>query len=378
MKYNFADLRFKGLIAVAAIFLLFSILFGVMLTVAHILEPMDFGSFIASGEQATLDKNPYSYSSSHVSRVPINEFNIVIPSPNLNPPITVLLFQLICKTGSNLATLVISWKVISFCLYVVFIFFLIRAGPKTINPITMLWAFSLAGFWQTIEVGQIYVPLLFITFFAWQNLKNKNSIAAGFFIGILIAIKPQFIFWALFLLCIDQKAIFIISAITSIAISIIPISIYGTEIYFQWFQAMTQYTGILLPGNTSIQSLFARLGNQNLGLWISLAFLGLMLLYVRFIRPGEKKTSFLAISTMLLVSPYSWSGYTLFLLPGLFSQGKWTWKKIAAAGLLAFPFLFLLKFFATNILNFISIGWIYGWAIVLLIWDGIDSDTNLA
>jgi hypothetical protein len=353
------------------LYFILCIVFGARLTIAHLALPMDFGSFLASGQMALNGSNPYGYDHALVFNVPIHEYNLVIPSPNLNPPISISLFKWIAIVASDPVQAAMTWKLISFCLYLVFLYLLVRWYPQAATLITILWAIALAGFWQTIQVGQLYIPLLFLCALAWQSLEKGNAVVAGICIGLLISIKPQFVVWPIFLLLLRQTTVFITSAITGLLVSILPILIDGITVYTQWINATLQYNGLLLPGNMSVQALLAHLGLDALNPWASLVFLAGLLCWVWIKKPPILKTSLMAVLAMLLVSPYSWSGYSLFLLPHFFSIKAWNWKITLAASLLCFPFAFVLEYFAGSPLPYILAGWIYGWAVLVLIWNEI-------
>ncbi len=56
-------------------------------------ELSDFGSFIAAGRLAAAGENPYSTNSSLVHIIGTQGAERTLPSPNLNPPISVMIFQ---------------------------------------------------------------------------------------------------------------------------------------------------------------------------------------------------------------------------------------------------------------------------------------------
>jgi hypothetical protein len=369
MPHPISRLGVRILKVLAALYLLLSITFAAKLAFMHFSLPMDFGSFLASGAEALAGNDPYTYDHEFVFQVPIKAFRLVIPSPNLNPPISVLPFQLLAATGISLFVGSVAWKIFSLVSYVFILVYLIRRYPKSGNFMIFFWALCLAGFWQTVEVGQIYIPLLFAAILAWEHLEKQNWIVAGIFIGVLIAIKPQFVLWPIFLLLRDRKSVFFSSAITAFILSLIPVFFLGVDIYPQWLNAIREYDGILLPGNISMQSVFTRLGSQGASLGATIILLAFMLVFTKLAKPTIAKTSILSILTILLVSPYSWSGYTLFLLPAFFSRRKWAWKLKISAGLLAFPFAFVLEYFTRNIFFFLVFGWVYGWAVVFFLWN---------
>src|SRR6266498_4988201 len=53
---------------------------------------LDFGSFIAAGKAAATGKNPYTADSPLVYRVESKDTDQSVPSPNLNPPLSILFF----------------------------------------------------------------------------------------------------------------------------------------------------------------------------------------------------------------------------------------------------------------------------------------------
>jgi hypothetical protein len=359
---------------ILTLFLSATIFLSAILTIAHFPQTMDFGSFLASGKESLSKGNPYSYDNKLVFIVPINEFNLLIPSPNLNPPITILFFAPLASINIEPTAASMLWKTISVFWYIALTYYLIKTNSAKWT--TALWVFALAGFWQTIEVGQIYMPLVTLALLAWDQLKKNRPVTAGILIGLLIAVKPQFAIWVIFLFFTSQWKSFISSMLTFILISLIPLQIYGMLIYIQWAQAIFQYNGILLPGNTSLQSFAAHMGlSQLVGNLIgaTLLFCALAFTVIKKIKPI--RSNFIALLSTLLASPYSWCGYTLFLLPIFFDQTKWSWKKKMAAGLLTVPFMITLAAFATTRINFIVFGWSYGWAVVLLLLDELTLPT---
>jgi hypothetical protein len=365
--YILSEARIKVLFLSA--YLLLSFFLSAALTISHFPLLMDFGSFLASGHEALAKGNPYNHENDLVFTV------YSVPSPNLNPPISILLFKLVASIKIDPIKVAMVWKIASLLWYIAIVYYLIKTHPESSKLTTILWVFTLAGFWQTVEVGQIYMPLVTVTLLVWDRLKKNKSVAAGMLIGLLIAIKPQFAIWAFFLFFTKQRTTSIISAITSVAISLIPFLVFGTEVYVQWVQAVTEYNGILLPGNTSLQSFFAHLGIPGIGITLSTILLLLIPVHIIIKKTGVMQASALSLVCISLISPYSWCGYTLFLLPVFFDQSTWSWKKQTAAGLLATPFLVILAFFTKATIYFVLFGWAYGWAVVLLLLDELSRST---
>jgi hypothetical protein len=188
----------------------------------------------------------------------------------------------------------------------------------------------------------------------------------------VVAIKPNFIIWPIFLLVSGYAVPFIASVVSSLLISVIPVLFYGIQIYEQWLEASTLQIGtLILPGNSSLLGLAARLNSIPAGIVISIILVCALLFLLRQKSPlgpeQVEQISALGIITSILVSPISWAGYTILILPIFFSLRKWTYPVLISAAILSFPFAFVLKLWQTSYLNFVIFGWLYGWGILLLL-----------
>ncbi len=333
----------------------------------------DFGSFVASGQLANEGKNPYSSDSPLVFIVDFSEIGMEGDAPNLNPPISVLLFQYIASL--NPITAIKFWRITSILLFLASLFILHMTYPMTGFQAYMrfAWAISLAGFWHTIQLGQIYCLILFLAVLTYFFQKNNRFILAGICLGVLIAIKPNFVFWAVLLCVTGSWKLFISAGISALSISIIPLFTHGIEIYNQWLEASSIFTPTLLlfPGNNSFQGLTARFGQPNLGIILSV-ILGLAILWLVFkSKPDIEKNNALGSIVSLLISPIAWTGYTLAVLPIFFAKKKWNWMMTGSAILFSFPVIFPLVLFQSSFANFIIFGWFYGWGLLLLLFGTI-------
>jgi len=329
----------------------------------------DFGSFIAAGQLANEGKNPYSNDSPLMYSVDFPELGLKGDAPNLNPPISVLVFQSMAQIDPNIS--INCWRIFSILLFIVSLYILHRTYPATGFQAFMrlAWAVSLAGFWHTIQLGQIYCLILFLAVLTCAFQKTNRNILAGICLGILIAIKPNFIFWTVLLWVAGNWKAFIAAGITALSISIIPLFTHGITIYQQWLEASSIFTPnlLLFPGNNSFQGLTARFGQPNLGIILSV-ILALVILWRVFKRQTElDKNNALGGIASLLISPIAWTGYTLAVLPIFFSQNKWNWMITGSAILFSVPVIFPLVFFQSSFANFVIFGWFYGWGLLLLL-----------
>ena len=330
---------------------------------------LDFGSFISAGKAAREGQDPYTTDSPLVFQVDSQNSDQTLPSPNLNPPVSVFFFRPLADV--NPAKAVLLWRVISTVMFVSGVFILARSYPEFTNPVRILWALNLAGFWNTIALGQIYAPIFLLAIGVWIFTENKYSILAGIMLGTIIAIKPNFIFWLLLLGVAGQTATILSAAVTALVLSLLPIAFFGPQIYQQWLMAISNYPliGLLIAGNSSLQSLTARFGSAIPGLVLSvlLVIVSLSLAHRRKYIPSKANT--LGIVGSLLISPFSWAGYTILTLPILLSKSRWNWRLILAAGALSFPYLLILYLFQQSLFSSVLFGWLYGWGLLLILID---------
>jgi len=325
----------------------------------------DFGSFIAAGRAATAGRDPYGAEEPLVFVVSIPQLDWEIPAPNLNPPISVPLFQLLDHLEPVQA--IQTWRGISFVFYFLAIALLAWYYHQSGSFLRIVWAIALAGWWHTIEVGQIYAPLVLATVGAWLLLRSGHRISAGLLIGILVAFKPQFAIWPLFLLVTGFWQTFLASAITAAILWLLPLLAYGPGIYLQWLAASSQFQGYALP-NFSLAGLSIRFGSLSLGIAVGVLLIAILLYTVVRSKCPLETVSTLALLATLLVSPITWSGYTLVLLPAFFVK-NWSWPTRIAGILLAVPFAFVVSAFSGSRVAFIVFGWFYGWALLALLAD---------
>lgn len=328
----------------------------------------DFGSFIASGQLAREMKNPYSVDSPLIFLVQFPKIDLEGLAPNLNPPISVLIFEQIAQVEPFLAINI--WRIISIMLFIVAIVLLQKTYPVSgfDGFLRIAWSFNLAGFWHAIQLGQLYTAMLLLTVLTYILFERRQMVSAGIFLGILIVIKPNFFLWAFLLLIGGQLSVFISAVLCAIAISSIPVLVYGTNIYTQWLEASSIYTPTLLlfPGNNSLQGLTARFGLPTLGIILGIALIAVLTWYVITKKPPIPGLNILGILTSLLISPIAWTGYMLVLLPHFFRSSNWNWLLKAGAVIFSVPVIFPLVFFETYDANFVLFGWFYGWGLLMV------------
>ncbi|HVL72196.1 MAG TPA: glycosyltransferase family 87 protein [Beijerinckiaceae bacterium] len=324
----------------------------------------DFGSFVASGRAAREGLDPYGIYplTLHVSLPGFETWN-----PNLNPPISALLFQAFDLAEPQTSLRV--WSALSVALYAAAVgLLLLRYGPE-LGPfeaaVLLVWAFGLAGFWDTLFLGQIYIPLVLAAVLAWLLLERGRGAAAGILIGCVVAMKPNFLVWPAVLLLAGHGRPALWALATAAAISLVPILALGPEVYRQWLElvAADRDRGVFLT-NASLGGLAARLGAPALGTALGAALLAGLALWAWRRRPGLMEASTLALLGALLASPLAWIHYTLFLLPVFFA--RWSIPAMRApAALLIVPVPFVIDQLGREGWVQATIGSVYGWGLVL-------------
>jgi alpha-1,2-mannosyltransferase len=329
---------------------------------------LDFGSFMASGIAAVNGQNPYSTNSPLILVVFFKWIGGSFSAPNLNPPITVLLFEGISRFDPFIA--LATWRILSATGYILSLLVLARVYRHSSTLFRITWAICLAGFWHTIQLGQIYIPLLMLVVAFWVLSESKHLKLAGIALGILISIKPNFIYWAILVGIGGYWSAFFVAACTALLISIVPLLIYGPTIYMQWLTTLhgSPEAGLLLPGNSSLQSLslhFSGHGWPGVVLSIILALAGV---YIAFrSRSDIRIINSLGIILSLLVSPIAWTGYTIFALPIFLAKDRWSTTDKISATLFLIPIWVVLGIASISQMTFHVFGWVYGWGLLFLL-----------
>ena len=366
------ELKEKASLITACLFFIIAITINILPFLDGKNDLMDFGSFYASGLKIRNGENPYDPNSEYIFEINFSRVGAGGKMMNLNPPISVIIFEFMSRFDPHQSLII--WQVTSAILYAGIIFLLATTYKQNIRPAIFLWAFTLAGFWHTLVLGQIYILLLLFTVLGWIFLQRGKYIPAGIAIGLVVAIKPNFILWPIFLLFSGYYVTFSLSVLSGLIVSLIPVIFYGTRIYAQWLEASALHPEtMIMPGNNSILGLTARFDSISTGIVISVILvLILLVLSKRKIHNDMEKSehiSALGIIASLLASPISWTGYTILLLPIFFSLKKWTVPAMVSAAILSIPFAVVLQLFQSSFVNFVLFGWLYGWGILLLLGD---------
>lgn len=289
----------------------------------------DLDSFLHSGAAHARGLDPYGYYW-WLKPPPISPEAL-----NLNPPISVYLFQpLSFLDREYLGT---AFFIAAIAMLVASVVLLVRAYPEKRHWFFILLVASMAGVWQMLWYMQIYGPLLLAMTAAWLCFRRGDWLLAGILIGFTIAVKPNYGLVALVLLIAGHWRPAITSVASAGVLSLVPIIVDGPHLYWQWLHLTQTFDGYAWTSNASFVSIGARLHLAPLGQAMAVAVAVGVFYLVRRWRPDPLESVALGTLCVILVGPVSWAGYTLLLLPYLFSirWDRWTWL---AVGLLATPF----------------------------------------
>lgn len=315
--------------AAAAGILIFLMMSGFIAARPRGSDVWDFGLFLLSGYEANRGISPYG---DQLLSAYASHSGATLTAPYINPPLVVLAFQPLAELNPLHAFR--TWWIVSLALYACCASWLLYAGPGD-KILRGLWSLSLAGLWMTEALGQIYVPLLLLAIVAYRYMGRRDLIS-GFCIGLLVAVKPNFLLWPLFLFISGNTVLACTALLVFAGAWVLPALTFGPQIYYDWLTAITSYHATQLPTNASV------------ALWLS-AFLSPVIAwglgaiaifgfgaYVTNRRASSLFCSDLALVLVLAVSSVSWVGYMLLTLP-TFLRRRWTLPITLSAVLFVIP-----------------------------------------
>ena len=305
----------------------------------HILT--DYGSLYGSAKLANLHVNPYLDNplvfhiydiDRHGPDTPLQGSSV--KAINLNPPLVLYPFRLLARLNPDGSY--ILWTLLSAGLFLASIRLILQMYPAEKLRLRILWILALGGVWYTFHLGQIYMILLFLVSLAWRALRKQNWLVAGISIGVICAIKPNFLVWPGLLIASKSKKIGFTAFATTGVLSAIPLLLQGPIIYREWLAACRNFNGYELPGNASLLAIFSRAGFPEAGLALTLLVLAAVTIWVFVTKPESLYASEIGILAALIAGPISWLGYTLLLVPVLYGKNMNTLTRIGCV-LLCIP-----------------------------------------
>ena len=288
-------------------------------------RPGDLDCFLSSGAAVMRGDNPYSARAAHYS-------TDQAPSYNLNAPLSLLFFAPFAQL--DLYAFHPYWIFGSVLSFIISLILLSRQyQPK--QPLFLL-VFAFSSFGDTLAVGNLYLFLLLIITLAWISFEKKHFGRAGLMIGLLVAIKPNFILWPILLLINRDFRVAIYSFLATLLFLSLPAIILGPSIYVDWIKLISTNPYFLDPLNVSILGIAMRLNLNWLRLPLMVMIIGSVIIWTIFMRPKTNALNGIALIYSFLASPLIWPTYSILLAP-IFLSNPLSRKLQLAALILMVP-----------------------------------------
>jgi hypothetical protein len=155
-------------------------------------------------------------------------------------------------------------------------------------------------------------------------------------IGLLVAIKPNFVVWPLLLLVAGHRKPAVASFLVAGAVSLVPLLIEGPQIYMQWLEAARGYPRAAIAPNAALFGEATRLGVPALGFAAAACLMAGGAFCAWRGRFSLREASAAGIMITLLIGPLTWIGYTLISLPLLLSR-RWRGWELAVGASMVVP-----------------------------------------
>jgi hypothetical protein len=276
-----------------------------------------FGSFWESGSAALHHLNPYGI---YPLTYRFTDFlhQKVQVSLNLSPPTLLPFFEGIAHFDPQSTVKV--WTFASLLLFLASIWMLMIEYGRGLQRRQILWFLLGPTAVDTLLAGQDYALLVTAVVLAWLLLEHHHQIAAGVFLGVLVAIKPNYPLCVVFLALSGYMRMAKTTLLTLFALAWIPLLIYGPGVYLQWLHAIGNDPHWIFPTDVSITAFCARLDCERVGQVISaIVLLGTVIFVVKK-RPSAENALGISLCLGMLTSPLAWIHYLMFLAPVLFRR----------------------------------------------------------
>ncbi len=206
----------------------------------------------------------------------------------------------------------------------------------------------------TLGMGQSNLLALFLFLVSFFFYQQKRSTAAGIILGLAIIAKPVLLFVGLLYLFRRQWKILIISVVTILLFTLIPLIFHGASLYGYYFTTqlpeITKQSGLAVYYNQSLLGTLNRL-TQNVMLAQILyyaGFIGILWGTLRTLLSKERNDVILLnrlFIALLLLNVISWQHHFAFLLFPFIVLGL----RLRESAQSAKQLVFLLAFFLVSI-----------------------------
>lgn len=282
----------------------------------------DLGSFLHSGVAFRHGLDPYGFYA-WLNPPPISRDAL-----NLNPPVTVYFFAALTLLSAHVVQSLFLGA--SVALFAVAVALLLREYPDKRDLLVVLAVLSMAGVWHMLWYRQIYAPLLLAIVGSWLLMRRGRLVWAGVLIGLVIVVKPNYALLPLLLFAAGHRRVAIPAFLTAAVVSAIPLAVDGPSIYEHWIRYSMAFQGIDWASNASLMSVGDRFGSAGVGEALTALLVVAAVVWHWRARPALLDATAAGLLAVILLGPVSWAGYTLLLLPFLFSRrwDRWTWVAI--------------------------------------------------
>lgn len=274
-------------------------------------DHLDFRAWYWSAQWIHLGLNPYrgTPSGDHLSDANLNApFSLLLFVPLAYLPPTVGLWLMRCVNA--VAYIVLLWR-------------LRRRFPDVFAK-RFRWAITFGGTWTCLVTGQVYVVLACLAYLAWEFQNDRRLLPAAGCLGLVCAIKPNFLLWPA-LICLAGEWVIGLSALAAAAaLSSVPAIVLGSPVYREWIDAtLAARNGIRNPENMSLIGAAQILGVPMAGVAAAAVFVLVAAGIVWRRRPSVDSLAPFALAASLLASPEALATYGVFLVP-IFFRERWS------------------------------------------------------
>jgi hypothetical protein len=227
------------------------VLTGLLITAALVLAgtfpqtiPADLGSFAWSAHEAAAHRPPYTGE-------PWSGLGVV----NLNPPISLILFQPL-RLLEPLTVARVWWALIPLQMAALLLV-LARTGAR-VTPLRVAWVAASAGALWTLLGGQIYAMLGLLAALAWADTRAGRLGRASVWLALLAAVKPQFGLCIVLLLLAAPRSWRALLSAAGITVAAwgLPVVVYGPGVLAAWW-AVTRVPWEGDQANAALSALLA-------------------------------------------------------------------------------------------------------------------------
>jgi len=329
----------------------------------------DYGSFWASGKAANEGHNPYAvYPETYRSRTSDTVH------PNLNPPVSLLLFAPLARLDPHATLAALWWG--GLLVYAGIVVLTLRRHSQPNGLLLGAWALALPALWDGLRLGQVYVLLFAGAALVWYLLEEERPLLAAVAIGCLAAFKPNLLLWLFLLFAAGHRRMAGVAFLSFVAVSALPLPVFGPAVYAQYLELLrgdlAGRSGFFT--NVTVVAIGVRAGSHLLGGILAVLVLAWGVSRVRRRHLSTMQASAIGLGVAILASPVAWMHYLLLLLPALLRR-RWTPGIAAGAAAMVIPTVATFWAFRTLPLSYpelapaikATIGSAYSWGALLLV-----------